>query len=103
MMERSYDTILNKEKSNQRYDFQTVFRSDTSHGSFETVNKESGNTMKKYGKQRKFLVNGEMREMQSHIKLGGTKNNSKCLRIHFIFDKKSEKFLIGHCGNHLSI
>tara|TARA_B110000438_G_scaffold299745_1_gene350577 strand:+ start:109 stop:1842 length:1734 start_codon:yes stop_codon:yes gene_type:complete len=103
MMERSYDTILNKEKSNQRYDFQTVFRSDTSHGSFETANKESGNTMKKYGKQRNFLVNGEMREMQSHIKLGGTKNNSKCLRIHFIFDKKSEKFLIGHCGNHLSI
>jgi len=103
MMERSYDTILNKVRSNQRYDYQTVFRSDTSHGSFETANKESGNTMKKYGKQRQFLVNGEMREMQAHIKLGGTKNTSKCLRIHFIFDTKSEKFLIGHCGNHLPI
>ena len=30
-------------------------------------------------------------------------NNWDQDRIHFIFDKQSEKFLIGHCGNHLQI
>jgi hypothetical protein len=118
MMSSSYPKILNKARSKQNdwNHYETIFRDisdEDGRTTFKTANKESGNTMKKYGRQRKFLVEGYgdkskknkqgKIEMQSHIKLGGTKNDSKCLRIHFIFDKKSEKFLIGHCGNHLPI
>ena len=118
MMSSSYQKILNKARSSQKdwKDYETIFRDisdEDGRTTFRIANKESGNTMKKYGSHRRFLVEGYGQkskknkegkiEMQSHIKLGGTKNDSKCLRIHFIFDKKSEKFLIGHCGNHLPI
>ena len=118
MMSSSYQKILNKARSSQKdwKDYETIFRDisdEDGRTTFKIANKESGNTMKKYGRQRRFLVEGYGHkskknkegkiEMQSHIKLGGTKNDSKCLRIHFIFDKQSEKFLIGHCGNHLQI
>ena len=56
--------------------------------------------MKKFGKQRTFMVNGKRTQMQPHIKIGKG-SADKCLRIHFTFDKESGRFLIGHCGKHL--
>ena len=57
--------------------------------------------MERHGDTRKFIHKGRLIEMQPHIKIGA--NDDSTLRIHFIFDKDEERFLIGHCGQHLPL
>ena len=102
VMVKSYSHILNRAKSNQSLDYAKVFRS---HGetAFEVANTESAPTMKRHPKSRDFIVEGKKFQMQPHIKIGKNFSPDKCLRIHFTFDRDKEKFLIGHCGQHLPI
>tara|TARA_B100000686_G_scaffold330445_1_gene392720 strand:- start:421 stop:2199 length:1779 start_codon:yes stop_codon:yes gene_type:complete len=101
MMVKSYDYIKNRSKSGQTLDYTKTFRQHADGPNFAVANRESGETMKKFGDNRIFKFEGEKFEMQPHIKIGNSPNPGKTLRIHFIFDKTREKFLIGHCGEHL--
>jgi len=102
MMSRCYDKILNKMKSNQkRVIYAEIFRSDLSDTTFAIANSENSTTMKNFGDLRKFPIEGKDIEMQAHVKIGNGRSSAKCLRIYFIFDIKTEKYLIGYCGRHL--
>ena len=96
MMEKSHDYIRNRSRSGQGLNYVDAFRkfSDTV---FEVANKETKATMEAFGEDRVF----EGVEMQPHIKIGNREAADRTIRIHFIFDKKTEKFAIGHCGRHL--
>ena len=100
MMANSFDEVKNKSKSGQTIDYSKILRKNATTV-FEVANRESNSTMKKHRKSRKFVVDGQEHTMEPHIKIGKNMANDRCLRIHFIFDKKKERFLIGHCGNHL--
>ena len=106
MMKKSYDYIRNKARSAQQktLDYTQTFRQHADGPNFAVANRESPATMRKHGDTRIFKFDGEKIEMQPHIKIGGGhRHPGKILRIHFLFDKKREKFLIGHCGAHLPI
>ena len=64
---------------------------------FGVANRENKTTMESFGKQRVF----DGQEMQAHIKIGKSRAQDKTIRIHFLFDKQSERFKIGYCGRHL--
>ena len=102
VMVQSYEYVLNRAKSNQSLDYAKVFRG---HGetAFEVANSETAATMKRHPGSRDFIVEGRKFQMQPHIKIGKSFSPDKCLRIHFLFDRDKEKFLIGHCGHHLPI
>ena len=96
MMERSHDYVRNRSRSGQSVNYVDSFRkfSDTV---FQVSNKETKATMDAYGDERVF----DGMEMQAHIKIGNRDAADRTIRIHFTFDKGSEKFVIGHCGRHL--
>jgi hypothetical protein len=96
MMERSYDYIRNRSRSGQSLDYNQAFRK-FSDSVFGVANRESKATMESFGKQRVF----DGQEMQAHIKIGKSRAQDKTIRIHFLFDKQSERFKIGYCGRHL--
>ena len=56
--------------------------------------------MDQFGDHRKFRNGDKLITMGAHIKIG-TGTDDECARIHFKFDKKTSKILIGHCGLHL--
>ena len=104
MMKKSYDYIQNKARSAQQktLDYTQTFRQHADGPNFAVANSETSATMRKHGDTRIFKFDGEKIEMQPHIKIGGGhRHPGRTLRIHFLFDKKREKFLIGHCGKHL--
>lgn len=96
MMEKSYDYILNRSRSGQSLNYEQAFRK-FSDSVFGVANRERKATMESFGKQRVF----EGREMQAHIKIGKSRARDKTIRIHFVFDNASERFIIGYCGRHL--
>ena len=96
MMERSHDYIRNRSRSGQSVNYVDSFRK-FSDSVFQVSNKETKATMEAYGDQRVF----DGMEMQAHIKIGNRDAADRTIRIHFTFDKGSEKFVIGHCGRHL--
>ena len=89
---------MNRQR-NQRVNLEALFQG-VSGLSFAI--RESGATMERHGETRKFRHKGRWREMQPHLKIGSG-NDDSTLRIHFIFDKDEERFLIGHCGQHLPL
>lgn len=59
------------------------------------VSGESKNTIRKYGRLRKFKLPNEKRELfEKHIKTGD-------LRFHFYPDNKTKKIYVGYIGKHL--
>jgi len=48
---------------------------------------------------RKFDYEGQQHEMWSHLKFG-TKGD-KVLRVHFAFDEKNKRIIVGHIGRHM--
>ena len=89
---------MNRQR-NQRVNLEALFQG-VSGLSFAI--RESGATMERHGDTRKFRHKGRWREMQPHLKIGSG-NDDSTLRIHFIFDRDEERFLIGHCGQHLPL
>jgi len=61
---------------------------------------EHDNTMNMHGEHRIFKNDGERREMQRHITLGGG-SRKHCIQIYFLPDKSRETFCVGYCGDHL--
>jgi hypothetical protein len=92
---------MNRQK-NQRVNLDELFRGKGLHTSVKFAKRESKPTMEQHGDTRFFLHRGKMIEMQPHLKIG-VGASDQCLRIHFIFDKEEEKFLVGHCGKHLPL
>lgn len=66
---------------------------------------ESDTTIKstKLQQQRLFKVQDRQIQMNSHLKIGTADNVNFTLRIHFVFDKATNKVLIGWCGKHLDV
>jgi hypothetical protein len=52
---------------------------------------------------RTFAYEGEQVEMVRHLKIGIEANVSKTIRVHFHWDAKREKIVVGYCGEHLSV
>jgi hypothetical protein len=50
---------------------------------------------------RTFEYKGENIEMMKHLKYGIKDSASETIRIHFEWDSKDKKIVIGHCGPHL--
>lgn len=50
---------------------------------------------------RTFVYDTEPVEMLRHVKFGNSEGTATCLRIHFHWDGKNRKLVIGHCGRHL--
>ena len=84
---------------NIKIDYERIFRKKS--GDFAVANKETGATMQQFGKEREFKYKGEKIIMQPHIKLGSG-SNDEVARIHFKYVKKYQRYVIGHCGEHLS-
>jgi hypothetical protein len=50
---------------------------------------------------RTFEHSGRSWEMLRHLKIGTKPSDAKTLRIHFEWDARSGRVLVGHCGRHL--
>jgi len=96
-----YDHILQLSNQNKSVNLQAILRETSAAGVLDISNKESKSTMDAFGEQRRFRYKKRDIELQTHIKIGTAQDQSKTLRIHFCFDKKAKKFIIGHCGRHL--
>ena len=59
---------------------------------------ESQMTMAMYGHERVFQGDGQRREIQRHLTLGG---GGSCVQVYFDFDEARKKVIIAHCGQHL--
>ena len=99
--EKHERAVQMKRQKNQRVNLDELFRGKGLHTSVKFA-KESKPTMEQHGDTRLFPHKGKMIEMQPHLKIG-VGASDQCLRIHFIFDKEEEKFLVGHCGKHLPL
>ncbi len=66
------------------------------------VSSESSDTMRRYGDERRFRnADGDLVEMESHIKLGGGSGADAWCRIHFCWNPVIAKIEVGHVGRHL--
>ena len=52
---------------------------------------------------RTFSYNGGDIFMEQHLKIGVKDSAAHCLRLHFHWDAKAGKIVIGHCGKHLPL
>ena len=96
-----YDHVLQRSNQKQSINLQVILRDTTAARVLDISNKESKSTMNAFGEQRMFKYKNRNIELQTHIKIGTQHDQSKTLRLHFDFDKKTKKFIIGHCGKHL--
>lgn len=53
------------------------------------------------GDLRKYVFEGRELVMMRHLRIGTTRNDRYCIRIHFEYDATTQKIVIGHCGSHL--
>lgn len=67
---------------------------------FKYTGFESQTTLGHFGSERVFHHQGQSRQMQRHLTLGGGQT-SNCLQIYFEFDNGGRHALIGYCGRHL--
>jgi hypothetical protein len=58
------------------------------------------NDYRKYGRYREFTLNGSKRKIYQHLDLGGG-DRKNCLQIYFEADRKLNRIIIAHCGEHL--
>lgn len=56
---------------------------------------------KKARELRTFEYEGKPVEMWRHLKIGVKPSVSETMRVHFHWDDKAKKIVIGHCGQHL--
>lgn len=96
-----YDHILQRSNQKQSVNLQELLRDTTAAGVLDISNKESKPTMDAFGEQRRFKYRNRTIEIQTHIKIGTQHDQSKTLRLYICYDKKTKKFIIGHCGQHL--
>lgn len=96
-----YDHILQRSNQKQSVNLQELLRDTTAAGVLDISNKESKPTMDAFGEQRMFRYKSRTIELQTHIKIGTQHDQSKTLRLYLCYDKKTKKFIIGHCGKHL--
>ena len=96
VMQDSYDYLRNLSDKDKTLNYEHAFRK-LGKSKFRVANRETKATMDRYGKDRVFSGT----EMQAHIKIGVERDAEKTLRIHFLFDRESKCYLIGHCGRHL--
>lgn len=52
---------------------------------------------------RTVLYNGEQIKLTKHLKIGVANNKSYTIRVYFFFDNKTQKIIIGYCGQHPKI
>jgi hypothetical protein len=74
-------------------------------GKNEYAAKESKAVManKTMRRQRTFEYEGEQIEMVRHLKIGADDNVAKTIRVHFYWDAKRKRIVIGYCGGHFLI
>lgn len=74
-------------------------------GKNEFAAKESETVMKnaEMKRQREFEYEGKAVPMFKHLKIGVDDDETKTIRVHFHWDSKAEKIVIGHCGRHLKV
>jgi hypothetical protein len=77
-----------------------IERAFVSRVPFKYTGFESQTTLGLFGADRVFHHQGQSRQMQRHLTLGGGATNN-CLQIYFELDDASDRVLIGHCGRHL--
>jgi hypothetical protein len=58
------------------------------------------NDYRKFGRYREFTLNGSKRKIYQHLDLGGG-DRKNCLQIYFEADRKLNRVIIAHCGEHL--
>ncbi len=58
------------------------------------------NDYRKYGRYREFTLNGGKKKIYQHLDLGGG-DRKNCLQIYFEADRKLNRIIIAHCGEHL--
>lgn len=75
-----------------------IFGKSYSANESETVEKSP-----ELSKLRKFTYNGEDIYMFKHLRIGVTDNIAETIRVHFHWDSKKSKIIIGYCGPHLPI
>lgn len=78
-------------------DVESLFKSKTG---FELAMTEGKMTKKdaKLAKMRKIVHGGSEFDITPHAK---AEKNKKSLRVHFALDRKKNRIIVGHCGNHL--
>ena len=84
---------------NTRIDYKRNFRRIS--GNFAVANKETKTTMQQFSSEREFIYDKKKIIMEPHIKIGSG-GDDETARIHFKYVKKYQKYVIGHCGLHLS-
>lgn len=52
---------------------------------------------------RTFEYDGELVQMFRHLKIGIADDRTRTIRVHFHWDSRAQKIIIGHCGAHLPI
>ncbi|WP_156473830.1 hypothetical protein [Acetobacter malorum] len=77
----------------------TVF----SRNEFSAKESETVMNNQKMRKSRTFHYDGKDTEMFRHLKIGVEDNVEKTIRVHFHWDSKKRKIIIGYCGKHLPI
>jgi hypothetical protein len=58
------------------------------------------NDYRKYGRYREFTLTGGKKKIYQHLDLGGG-DRKNCLQIYFEADRKLNRIIIAHCGEHL--
>jgi hypothetical protein len=74
-------------------------------GKNEYAAKESETVManKTLRRLRTFEYEGQQVEMFRHLKIGADENITKTIRVHFHWDAKRQRIVIGYCGEHFPI
>ncbi|MDE3164999.1 MAG: hypothetical protein KGN36_04260 [Acidobacteriota bacterium] len=74
-------------------------------GKNEYAAKESETVMgnKAMRRLRTFEYDGEQVEMVRHLKIGADENVAKTIRVHFHWDAKRQRIVVGYCGEHFPI
>jgi hypothetical protein len=74
-------------------------------GKSEFAAKESETVMNSpiLRRAREFVYQGMNVEMFRHLKIGVADNPEKTIRVHFYWDHKINKVVIGYCGKHLPL
>jgi hypothetical protein len=62
--------------------------------------KISEKTTAKWREEYTITYKGTQMLIEEHIELGNDRDSKYCLRIHFVWHKADQKFIIGHVGKH---
>jgi hypothetical protein len=81
-----------------------VAKQNFNENSFAATESESTQSNKKCRDARTFYdASGNSYVMWAHLKVGNSESPQDTIRLHFAWDPKKKKIIIGHCGKHLPI